>query len=90
MKNHSKTFTQVSVLSKRKMIEQGLHVVAGVDLGDKHSHVCLIDLDANIAERKKLRTSPVAFEHYFGGWAPGNGEYSQHAAPLLCDGPRAP
>ena len=35
MKNHSKTFTQVSKQkSKRKMIEQGLHVVAGVDLGD--------------------------------------------------------
>ena len=58
MKNHSKTFTQVS---KRKMIERGLSVVAGVDLGDKHSHVCLINLDGEIAERKKLR--------YFGGWA---------------------
>ena len=41
----------------------------GVDLGDKHSHVCLIDLDGNIAERKKLRTSVAAFERYFGGWA---------------------
>ncbi len=44
------------------MIEQGLNVVAGVDLGDKHSHLCLIDLDGNIVERKKLRTSPAAFE----------------------------
>ena len=51
------------------MIEQGLNVVAGVDLGDKHSHVCLIDLDGNVVERKKLRTSPAAFERYFGGWA---------------------
>ena len=52
------------------MIEQGLNVVAGVDLGDKHSHVCLIDLDGNVVERKKLRTSPAAFERYFGGWVP--------------------
>ena len=66
MKNHSKTFRQVS---KRKMIERGLSVVAGVDLGDKHSHVCLINLDGEIVERKKLRTSPAAFERYFGGWA---------------------
>ena len=37
MMNHSKTFTQVSQQkSKRKMIEQGLNVVAGVDLGDAH------------------------------------------------------
>jgi len=66
MKNHSKTFTQVS---KRKMIEQGLNVIAGVDLGDKHSQLCLINLDGNIVERKKLRASPAALERYFGGWA---------------------
>ncbi len=37
MKNHGKTFTQVSQQkSKRKMIEQGLNVVAGVDLRDAH------------------------------------------------------
>ncbi len=66
MKNRSKTFTQVS---KRKMIEQGLNVVAGAGLGDKHSHLCLIHLDGNIVERKKLRTSPAAFERYFGGGA---------------------
>ena len=51
------------------MIEEGLNVVAGVDLGDKHSHVCLIDLDGKIVERTKLRTSPAALERYFGGWA---------------------
>ncbi len=43
--------------------------MAGLDLGDKHSFVCLIDLDGKIVERKKLRTSPTAFERYFGGWA---------------------
>ncbi len=43
-------------------------MVAGVDLGDKHSQLCLIDLDGNIVEHKKLRSSPVAFERYFSGW----------------------
>ena len=30
-------------------------MVAGVDLGDKHSQVCLIDLDGKVVERTKLR-----------------------------------
>ncbi len=67
MKNNSKTLRP---MSKRKMIEQGLNVVAGIDLGDKHSQVCLLNLDGAIVERKKLRTSPTAFESYFGEWAP--------------------
>ena len=56
-------------MSKQQMIEQGMNVVAGLDLGDKHSFVCLIDLDGNVVERKKLRTSLAAFERYFGEWA---------------------
>ena len=66
MKNDSK---RIESLSKQQMIEQGMNVVAGVDLGDKHSFVCLIDLDGKVVERKKLRTSLAAFERYFGEWA---------------------
>ena len=66
MKNDSK---RIESLSKQQMIEQGMNVVAGLDLGDKHSFVCLIDLDGNVVERKKLRTSLAAFERYFGEWA---------------------
>jgi hypothetical protein len=51
------------------MIEHGLNMVPGAELGDKHSQLCLIDLDGNLVDRKKLRTSPAAFERYFGGWA---------------------
>ncbi len=43
--------------------------MAGLDLGDKHSFVCLIDLDGNVVERKKLRTSLAALERYLGEWA---------------------
>ena len=65
MKKHSKTLTDVS---KRMMIEQGMNMVAGLDLGDKYSHVCLIDLDGRIVESKKIRTSAPALEKYFSGW----------------------
>ena len=44
-------------------------MVAGLDLGDKHSFVCLIDLDGKVVERKKPPRSPAAFERYFGAWA---------------------
>ena len=66
MKNDSR---RIESLSQKQLIEQGMNVVAGLDLGDKHSFVCLIDLDGNVAvERKKLRTSLAAFERYFSGW----------------------
>lgn len=51
------------------MLEQGINVVAGVDLGDKHSHICLIRLDGGIVERKKIRSSQPTLEKYFGAWA---------------------
>ena len=65
MKNDSR---RIESLSQKQLIEQGMNVVAGLDLGDKHSFVCLIDLDGNVVERKKLRTSLAAFERYFSGW----------------------
>ena len=52
MKNHSKP---IESWSKQQLIEQGMNVVAGLDLGHKHSLVCLIDLDGKVVERKKLR-----------------------------------
>ena len=66
MKNDSK---RIESLSKKQLIEQGMNLVAGLDLGDKQSFVCLIDLDGNVVERKKLRTSWAALERYFGEWA---------------------
>ncbi|HUG81690.1 MAG TPA: hypothetical protein VML01_08500 [Bryobacterales bacterium] len=41
MKKHSKTLTDVS---KRMLIEKGMNMVAGLDIGDKYSHVWLLDL----------------------------------------------
>ena len=81
MKNNSQTLRP---MSKRKMIKQGLNVVAGIDLGDKHSQVCLLNLDGEIVERKKLRTSPTAFERYFGEWAPPEWCWKPAATPTGC------
>ena len=42
-----------------------MNVVAGLDLGDKHSHVCLIDLDGRIVESRKIRTRQAALDKHF-------------------------
>ena len=40
---------------------------AGLDLGDKHSHLCLIDTEnGEVLEEGRLRTTPEAFERRFG------------------------
>jgi transposase len=41
-------------------------VIAGLDLGDKYSYLCLIDTDTgNIVEESKLRTTPEALRRRF-------------------------
>jgi len=66
MKKHSKTLTDVS---KRMLIEKGMNMVAGLDLGDKYSHLWLLDLDGRVVESKRIRTSAPALEKYFSVWA---------------------
>lgn len=65
MKKQSKTLV---VRSKQEMIERGMNAVAGLDLGDKHSVVTVMNLDGTIVERKKVATSLAAFESYFQAW----------------------
>ena len=69
MKNHSKTIAALSQ-PQREMIEQGMNVVVGLDLGDRHAHLCLLDLEGNIVERHRIRTSVAAFKKFFDEWAP--------------------
>jgi transposase len=66
MKKHSKTLTDVS---KRMLIEKGMNMVAGLDIGDKHSHIWLLDLDGQVVESRKIRTTAPALEKYFSAWA---------------------
>ena len=69
MKNHSKSIAALSQ-PQREMIEQGMNVVVGLDLGDRHSHLCLLDLEGHIVERHRIRTSVASFEKFFDAWAP--------------------
>ena len=68
MKNHTKTIAALAQ-PQREMIEQGMNVVGGLDLGDRHSQLCLLDLEGNIVERHRIRTNLEAFEKFFGAWA---------------------
>jgi hypothetical protein len=43
-------------------------VTVGVDLGDRHSHLCLIDTaSGEVAEEGRIPTTPKAFERRFSG-----------------------
>lgn len=41
-------------------------VTIGVDLGDKYSHLCLIDPEGAVVEEARLKTTRSAFERWFG------------------------
>lgn len=44
---------------------------AGLDLGDKYSHLCLLDTESGeLVEEGRLRTTPEAFERRFGSERP--------------------
>jgi transposase len=39
----------------------------GIDLGDRHSHLCLLDDTGTVVEEARLATTPEAFRHRFTG-----------------------
>ncbi len=46
-------------------------MTAGLDLGDKYSHLCLLDTESGeVVEEGRLRTTPEAFERRFGSERP--------------------
>lgn len=43
----------------------------GVDIGDRHSHLCLLDTETgDVVEEARITTNPAAFERRFAGSAP--------------------
>ena len=47
-----------------------ISTVIGLDLGDKHTHVCVLDANsAEVVERTKVRTTPMDVARFFGGRA---------------------
>ena len=77
MKNDSKSIKELSK-PQRELLEKDMNAVAGLDLGDQHSQVCLLNLDGKVVERKRLRTNLEAFERYFSEWVPPSGQGSAH------------
>ncbi len=52
-------------------IRERQRMTAGLDLGDKYSHLCLIDTESGeVIEEGRLRTTPEAFERRFGSERP--------------------
>ena len=46
-------------------------LTAGIDLGDRYTHVCLLDSEnGEVIEESRIPTSPKAFERRFSGTAP--------------------
>ena len=43
----------------------GLHGVAGLDLGDKHSQLCWVDLETGEVQSQRVRTSRAALTRFF-------------------------
>jgi transposase len=41
----------------------------GIDLGDRKSHVCVLDADGQVVKRDIVATTRTAFEGWFGKWA---------------------
>lgn len=42
--------------------------VAGMDLGDNSSTICLLGVDGEVIERQRIKTSQAALQRYFGHW----------------------
>ena len=62
----------------------------GIDLGDKHSHLCVLDGEGTIVEESRLQTRPEAFRQRFGGISPARiaieaGTHSPWANALLAE-----
>jgi transposase len=52
-------------------MSQHYDVTAGIDLGDRYTHVCLLDSEnGEVIEESRIPTSPKAFERRFSGTAP--------------------
>lgn len=41
-------------------------ITIGIDLGDRKSHVCVLDLNGEIVNQEIIRTSPTSFRDHFG------------------------
>ena len=57
-------------MTKRSTMTREGRITVGIDLGDKHSMVCVVDGDGQIIEEAKMATTSPAFQHKFASLAP--------------------
>ncbi len=51
---------------RNKAMSSQPSVTAGIDLGDRHSHICLIDTEnGEVVEESRIPTTPEAFRRRF-------------------------
>ena len=64
MRKHSKIETTVQ-LSNRRQSGRKRRFWIGVDLGDRWSHVCVLDDRGEVSDRTRVRTTPEAIREFF-------------------------
>ncbi|MFN9577176.1 MAG: hypothetical protein ACK6AH_11590, partial [Gemmatimonadota bacterium] len=67
--------TTTSVVSEKATLPTNPGVgtprlTVGIDLGDRHSHLCVLDSDGAILEQSRLQTTPAAFRQRFAAMPP--------------------
>lgn len=65
-----KITTKRTRTAKRTENHSGFTSFIGVDLGDKYSHVCVLDREGEIRSELRLRTTSQEFQKYFGAQGP--------------------
>ena len=45
-------------------------VCAGIDIGDRYCQIAVLDLEGEVTETSRVRTTPAAFKRYFQGKSP--------------------
>lgn len=68
----------------------GSRLTVGIDLGDRHSHLCVLDGSGAIVEEGRLQTNASSFQLRFAGAAPARiaievGTHSPWVSALLQD-----
>jgi transposase len=57
-----------SVDPRKEELMSHLELTAGIDLGDRHSHLCLLGTESGeVIEQSRISTDPKAFEKRFQG-----------------------
>jgi transposase len=69
MRKHSKVETTRQLSNRQQGGRARKRLWIGVDLGNRWSHVCLMDNSGEVMDRTRVRTTPEAMREFFGEYA---------------------